>query len=311
MPGFRCGICVVDYGYNGRVNNGTTRVLCSRNTSSCQRQLPFHARGHSHVSHVRGVMFPVVVKTVAGLAATAAVSALVMATIRSRGRGRRRRPTERKHVVVIKVGGDAITIKKNLETINEQGLNAAVKLIQSQYTRGRKMAIVHGAGSFGHHQAKEYNLSIGTRSRKRNIHLGIAKCRASVRKLNLIFVNALIKAGVPAVSVSPFPTISAKKKRIIRSGVLLSVSRMLLQDGMLPVIHGDVIYDDYQGHCVLSGDQILESLCDILRPKRAVFITGAPGIFDRPPYLPNARLIPRVDVNIRTGQAYLPADIKV
>jgi isopentenyl phosphate kinase len=56
-----------------------------------------------------------------------------------------------------------------------------------------------------------------------------------------------------------------------------------LDNGLVPVLHGDVAFDTEQDCAILSGDTILEHLSVFLRPERAVFITDVPGVFAEPP----------------------------
>ena len=143
-----------------------------------------------------------------------------------------------------------------------------------------KVVLIHGAGSFGHFQAKKYTLSSGgsidewkqgtTLTRQRYV-VTLAKTYQvsslaryneivvyfSVLKLNGLVVDALIKEGVPAVGISPFPTVvSSKKVELLATGVLNSVSE-LIRNGLVPVIHGDVIIDRVQRCTILSGDRIM------------------------------------------------------
>lgn len=67
--------------------------------------------------------------------------------------------------VVVKIGGAAITDKSRLESINEEvfsttvaHLTAAFKSFQQQ---GQLVAVVHGAGSFGHQQASRASVHKG------------------------------------------------------------------------------------------------------------------------------------------------------
>ena len=75
-----------------------------------------------------------------------------------------------------------------------------------------------------------------------------------------------------------------------------------------------------QGCAILSGDTLVVSLCAALRPQRAVFLTDVPGVYDRPPDQPGARLLHSITVDHRgeivrcadqrkasTGSVALPA----
>jgi isopentenyl phosphate kinase len=80
------------------------------------------------------------------------------------------------------MGGSAITMKSKLETLNAPALDATALQIAAAAQAGVKLAVLHGAGSFGHFQAKQYLISKG------NAHpewaFGFADTRRAVTKLN-------------------------------------------------------------------------------------------------------------------------------
>ena len=65
---------------------------------------------------------------------------------------------------------------------------------------------------------------------------------------------------------------------------------MALAAGMVPVLHGDAVFDDVQGCTILSGDIVVEKLAISLRPQHVAFLTDVPGIFDRCPKIPGAKV---------------------
>lgn len=149
------------------------------------------------------------------------------------------------------------------------------------------LVLVHGAGSFGHFQAHEYGLSAGNKHPA--AHIGIAECRRSVCALNQSLVASLVAAGLPAVSVSPFPTWRTRGRRLVSHGA--DSIRELMRAGLVPVLHGDVVLDGAQGCAILSGDTIVQTLCAHLRPRRGVFVTDVDGVYTSPPGSEGASLI--------------------
>ncbi|XP_071537053.1 uncharacterized protein [Panulirus ornatus] len=145
--------------------------------------------------------------------------------------------------VLIKLGGSAITEKSQLETFKESAISEAVKLIKLCLNKGLKVIVVHGAGSFGHQQAKEYSVKQGWRKDDSvsEIRKGFSLTRVSCLKLHTKVVEKLIDEGVPAVGLS--------------------------------------------------------TLCEELQVKRVVFLTDVDGVYDKPPQLPDAKLIPNITVD--------------
>ena len=116
--------------------------------------------------------------------------------------------------IVVKMGGSAITVKSKLETLNAATLDATAAHVAAAHASGVNLAVLHGAGSFGHFQAKKYLISKG------NAHpewaFGFADTRRAVTTLNHEVVTRLVGAKVPAVGVSPFPSCWTSRKGYVQ-----------------------------------------------------------------------------------------------
>lgn len=76
---------------------------------------------------------------------------------------------------VVKVGGAAITDKGQLETLNAAVLDATAAQLAQAVTENPAI-VVHGAGSFGHHQASQARVHLGGID-KPSVKLGFAETR--------------------------------------------------------------------------------------------------------------------------------------
>mmetsp|Transcript_45875 Transcript_45875/g.92579 ORF Transcript_45875/g.92579 Transcript_45875/m.92579 type:complete len:303 (+) Transcript_45875:68-976(+) len=209
----------------------------------------------------------------------------------------------KKQLIVVKLGGSAITVKNKLETLNENALDATAAHIALATKSGDiQLAVLHGAGSFGHFQAKKFLISKGDSHPQ--WALGFADTRRAVTTLNLEVVSRLVRASVPAVGLSPFPTSATASKLLHAPGTMDQV-KATLDAGLVPVVHGDAVFDAKQGSAIMSGDLILDYLCSTLKPSAAVFLTDVPGVFTKPPGQPGAQLIPKILVS-SDGRASLP-----
>lgn len=224
------------------------------------------------------------------LAALSGAAAIVL------GRSGRRKPGA---VLVIKLGGAAITHKQTLETANPPNIEAsaeALALAAAELPGG--ICVVHGAGSFGHFQAREYGVSKGV-SAPSFSWLGFALTRQSVGKLHQLVLASLLRHGVPAVSVPPFAA-GWRKGEPRSARAALRCVRGALAAGLVPVLHGDAVFTPASFTAdarILSGDDLLVALCAELRPARAVFLTDVPGVFDRPPAQPGALLLRQIVIS--------------
>ena len=207
--------------------------------------------------------------------------------------------------VIVKLGGAAITVKDgepdtpNLDAlktccweianaVNTHGYTLNPRTYDEQYL---KMIVVHGAGSFGHPQAKEYGVANGGDvDGNARLKEGIEKTKTSVRKLCKLVCDQLSKHDGPLGServapISPygkFFTVGKKLNRNLSRGGFDEV-RAAVMAGKVPVLHGDVVRDSEQGCAILSGDTLVECLTEEFKPKRVVFISDVEGIFTSKP----------------------------
>jgi len=216
--------------------------------------------------------------------------------------------------VVVKIGGSACTKKAQFETLNVEALGATAAQLSQLAAEGTRLAVIHGAGSFGHQQAKEYGVSKGTgegapsHPMSQRLCEGFAKTRLSVTTLSKHVVTALIARGLPAVAVSPCPFVGTVKKELPDSGLPSPATSGivgLLKHGLVPVVHGDAVLDAAQGAAILSGDVWMVELCRELAARSAVFVTDVDGVFTRPPSEPGAELVREILVDTKTGELEL------
>ncbi|XP_053249577.1 uncharacterized protein LOC128416223 isoform X1 [Podarcis raffonei] len=199
---------------------------------------------------------------------------------------------------VLKLGGSALTHKSQLETLRAESLRGAAALVHKLREAGqRRCIIVHGAGSFGHFQAKEHGIASGTSARSAdddNLRCGLCLTRLSVTKLNHLVTEELVSHGIPAVGISPFGTWKTSCKNVIQAG--FDTVKDVLDSGYVPVLHGDCALDSEQHCCILSGDKIIEVLAKKFSPRRVVFLTDVSGIYSCTPDTPGARLVDSIVV---------------
>lgn len=218
---------------------------------------------------------------------------------------RRRRVVQQECDIIVKMGGSAITRKATFECLARESLASAARAVA---TSGQRCVLVHGAGSFGHFQAREHGVSKGTGHPSFSWQ-GFAATRASVCRLNGHVVGALLDAGVAAVGAPPFATCTTRGKGLVArrsEEAALRHVRAVLGAGLTPVLHGDAVLDAQQGASILSGDTLMVLLARALRPRLAVFLTDVAGVYDRPPHEAGAALIRRIGV-ARDGSLRLAA----
>ncbi len=175
-------------------------------------------------------------------------------------------------VVVLKIGGSVLTDKSKASTPRPEQIRRMAAEIGAAGCR--KLVLIHGAGSFGHHQAKEYGLKAGLNERSIR---GIMPTHNAVRALDDMIVDALYDNGVYAAPVHPLSSCVLKGGRI--EHMCLDVIDRMLASGIVPVLHGDVVVDAERGIDVLSGDQLVTYLSMALRAEKVGIGTNVDGVY--------------------------------
>jgi isopentenyl phosphate kinase len=189
---------------------------------------------------------------------------------------------------LVKLGGSVITDKARPLTFRSR----VAKRLGRELApfAGEGMVVVHGAGSFGHVRAEEYDLTSGLKG-PRQVE-GTAVVQRDVRELNLRVLDALLDAGVPAVSLPPAAWLE------LEEGALCQFDARPFQRamgrGLVPVTFGDVLNDRLKGVAIASGDLLMAAVAAVFLPEVSVFVTSVDGVFDGDPGSPGSRLLPAI-----------------
>jgi len=193
-------------------------------------------------------------------------------------------------MILVKLGGSIITDKARLRTFRK---SACERLARELRASKSELAIVHGAGSFGHIEAKKHSLHKGYTSDSQLEH--VAAVQRDVRELNLKVLEALIDNGVRAVSVPPAAAATFKNGKV--KSFEPESFRRILELGLSPVSFGDVVPDEAMGFSICSGDIVMEALARSFRPSLVVFCADIDGVYDSDPKRnKHARLLPELDI---------------
>lgn len=184
-----------------------------------------------------------------------------------------------KEIVFIKLGGSLITDKTRpytplLDVMDDLALQIATTL---QAQPNLRLVIGHGAGSFGHVAASEYKTRDGYprpsplihRERdttEHNYWKGFAEVWYQASSLNRYVMEALHKAGVRAISLPPSASVISSDGQV--SVWETTPISMALASGIVPVIFGDVVFDEIRGGTILSTEILFAYLVKALYPER-------------------------------------------
>jgi isopentenyl phosphate kinase len=178
----------------------------------------------------------------------------------------------RSSVVILKIGGSVLTDKNRVSTARPE----QIRRIAAEIKAGMRsrLVLIHGAGSFGHHQAKEFGLKAGLNGKSIR---GIMPTHNAVCTLSDMIINELYANGVYAAPIHPLSSCTLKDGRI--DHMCMDAIEQMLASGIVPVLHGDVAMDTVKGIDVLSGDQIVVYLAKALGAEKAGIGTNVDGVY--------------------------------
>lgn len=185
-------------------------------------------------------------------------------------------------VTFVKLGGSVISDKSGEKVANSEIIDQLASEIKSASDSSESLIVIaHGAGSFGHPQAKKYNTPDGDISSESS--LGMAEVRQAVTDLNAIIISSLIKENLPAIGMSPNSFMVSDSKKIDTS--FLEQYFIMLRHRIIPVIHGDVVMDREIGWTIFSGETILNMLASKssqsgFSPKLIIEVGKTEGVYD-------------------------------
>lgn len=183
-------------------------------------------------------------------------------------------------LVFLKLGGSLITDKTKpftprLDVMDDLSLQIATAL---QTHPNLRLILGHGAGSFGHVPASEYHTRDGLPPQESplthrdrdatedNYWKGFAEVWYQAEMLNRYLMDALHKADVRAITLPPSASVISSNGKVTVWDT--TTIRMSLSAGIVPVIHGDVVFDEVLGGTILSTEDLFMHLTRALHPDR-------------------------------------------
>lgn len=176
---------------------------------------------------------------------------------------------------VLKLGGSAITEKDEPETLDEDALSTAATVLAESVSTSDRLVVVHGGGSFGHHHAASHGVTETEGTHDADAVLDIHR---AMGRLNEAVVDELSDSGLAAVPVRPLSTASRAEDGTL--SLPAGQVETMLEEGFVPVIHGDVVAHAGEGATILSGDSIVVSLARSLAADRVGLCSTVPGVLD-------------------------------
>ncbi|HJQ13119.1 MAG TPA: isopentenyl phosphate kinase [Anaerolineales bacterium] len=185
-----------------------------------------------------------------------------------------------KELIFLKLGGSLITDKTQpytprLDVIEDVALQVATAIKNHPDMR---LVLGHGSGSFGHVAASEYRTREGfvphasplihreRDTREENYWKGFAEVWYQASALNRFVMKALNKMNVPSIALPASANVIASNGQVTIWET--TAIRMALAAGLVPVIYGDVTFDEVRGGTILSTEDLFGFLARSLNPER-------------------------------------------
>ena len=180
-------------------------------------------------------------------------------------------------MIFLKLGGSLITDKAKPETCRIETIERLAREIADakQARPELRLLVGHGSGSFGHHVAAKHGTHLGVSTAQE--WLGFGQVWHAAHRLNRMVVDAMQSAGLP-VMVFP-PSASAIAEEGILQQMASEPLQRALDDGLIPIVYGDVAFDRVQGGCILSTETVFAFLAEALRPDRILLAGTEPGVY--------------------------------
>ncbi|MFZ0544278.1 MAG: isopentenyl phosphate kinase [Candidatus Promineifilaceae bacterium] len=190
-------------------------------------------------------------------------------------------------ILFLKLGGSLLTDKTGVEAVRGDVLTRLAGEIAAarQANPDLKLLLGHGSGSFGHVAARKYGTRHGVKTAEG--WRGFAEVSASAARLNKLVREALLDAGVPVLSLQPSASAVCVNGQI--KSLAVSPVEAALSAGLVPLVYGDVAFDTEMGGTIISTEEILSYLAELIRPSWLLLAGETAGVLDN-----HGRVIPEI-----------------
>ncbi|MBN1230585.1 MAG: isopentenyl phosphate kinase family protein [Anaerolineales bacterium] len=181
-------------------------------------------------------------------------------------------------LVFLKLGGSLITDKDIPSTPRVEVIRRIADEIKSAVTENPNLQLIlgHGSGSFGHQAAKKYQTINGVHIKKD--WGGFSEVWYQASTLNRLVIETLHRTGLPVVNFPAVNSVLVSEQKILKWET--KPIQAAYQAGLIPVVYGDVVFDDALGGTILSTEKIFSYLVKQLKPNRILLAGLEEGIWE-------------------------------
>ncbi len=180
-------------------------------------------------------------------------------------------------LVFLKLGGSLITVKDRPHTPRMDVLERLAHEIAEACEQDPELRILvgHGSGSFGHVPASKYQTRQGVHTTAE--WRGFVEVWHAATALNQLVMSALTGANLPVIAFPPSASVTVSDGKVETWN--LAPIENALANGLLPLIHGDVVFDERRGGTILSTEDLFTHLALQLHPSRLLLAGIEPGVW--------------------------------
>lgn len=190
--------------------------------------------------------------------------------------------------VIVKLGGSVITDKSRVCTPNLESIHRAADIIATYH---RPLVLLHGGGSYAHPFVTRAGLQKGFKGKFQL--MSVSETELHLDELTRIIGTSLLVRGKPFVPIRPMSFITLKAGRVGSHFLRPIVNALHL--GLVPLIHGDIAFDEVNGYGIMSADQIASLLVEKMNVSKVLFGCDVDGVYtENPMTAPGAKLIEQV-----------------
>jgi isopentenyl phosphate kinase len=181
------------------------------------------------------------------------------------------------NLIFLKLGGSLITDKTRVEHARVRVIRRLAREIKAARDGRPDLQLVlgHGSGSFGHVAAKKYDTRSGVKDESG--WQGFAAVAAAAARLNQIVTDIFVAEGVPVISLPPSASARCEDGQLIYLDTF--GLRRALEQGLVPLVQGDVAFDTVRGATIVSTEDVFVYLARELEPGHVLLAGEAAGVY--------------------------------
>lgn len=189
--------------------------------------------------------------------------------------------------VFIKLGGSLITDKRKPKSFRADTAREIARQLAAIRRLKPELPLIvgHGSGSFGHAEAAKHDTARGLRGDAQR--LGFAKVGAVATELSLLILSVLLEAGLPAMRFQPSSMLHTNDRRV--QAIDARLLMLALEQGLLPLLHGDIALDKNIGGTIVSTEDLFCALAAPLAVSQVILLGEVAGVLDH-----RGRVIPAI-----------------